>query len=186
MYICSFEQQIADKVHRDLILRKNPSAQNTAPFPLAQRSTSTTLEPPLRVRVASALAKSDLGLFIPSEQVDDDVIIKGTNHKMQILQDYDAEFGAHYPKSIITRKKGKHSHGPDIVTPAHMLPSITKYYRVQELTLYNVITTVIKEYQASFTPTDLHNLSRTNHDFSKMIPNTIRWLQLEFSPLRGP
>ena len=71
----------------------------------------------MRVRVASALVKSDLGLSHPSELVGDDVIIKGTKHKMQILQDYEAEFGANYPKSIITRRKGKHSHGPDIVTP---------------------------------------------------------------------
>ena len=67
-----------------------------------------------------------------------------------------------------------------------MSPSINKYYWVQELLLYNVITTVIKEYQASFNSTDLRNLSRINHDFSKMIPNTIRWLQLDFSPLREP
>ena len=65
---------------------------------------------------------------------------------MQILQDYEAEFGADYPKSIITKRKGKHSYEPDIVTPTRMLPSIKKYYQVQELTLYNVITTVIKEY----------------------------------------
>ena len=185
-YICSFEQQIVDKVHKDLILRENPSAPNTAPFPLSQRSTSTTPEPPPRVQVASALAKTDLGLSLPLKLVDDDVIVTGTKHKMQIIQDYEAEFGADFPKSIITRKKGKHSHEPDNITPSRMSPSIKKYYWVQELTLYSVITTVIKEYIASFNPTDLHNLSRINRDFSKMIPNTIRWLRLDFSPLREP
>ena len=65
-----------------------------------------------------------------------------------------------------------------------MLPSIKKYYRFQELTLYNVITTVIKEYRASFTSKDLQYLSSINHDFSKMIPNTIRWLALDFTPFR--
>ena len=103
---------------------------------------------------------------------------------MQILQDYEAKFGADYPKSIITRRKGEPSHEPDIVHPTRMSPSIKKYYRVQELTLYNVITTFIKEYRASFNSTDLHNLSRINHEFSKMITNTIRWLRLDFSPLR--
>ena len=78
-YICSFEQQIADKEHKDLFLRENPSAPNTAPFPLAQRSTSTILEPPLRVRFASALAKSDLGLSLPLELVSNDVIVKWRN-----------------------------------------------------------------------------------------------------------
>jgi len=64
-----------------------------------------------------------------------------------------------------------------------MSPSIKKYYQVQDMTLYNVITTVIKEYRTSFYSTDLHNLSSINHDFSKMIPNSIRWLALDFSPL---
>ena len=105
---------------------------------------------------------------------------------MQILQEYKAEFGADFPKSIITRKQGKHCHELDNITPTCMLPSIKKYYQVQELTLYNFITTVIKEYQASFSFTDIHNLSRINRDFSKMIPNTIRWLQLDFSPLCVP
>ena len=58
----------------------------------------TTPAPSLRVRVASALAKKDLGLSLPSELVDNDVIITGTKHKMQILQDYEEEFGADFPK----------------------------------------------------------------------------------------
>ena len=45
---------------------------------------------------------------------------------------------------------------------------------------------VIMEYQTSFTSTDLQNLSSINHDFSKMIPNTIRWLRLDLSPLCEP
>jgi hypothetical protein len=182
-----FEQHIADKVHTDLVLRKNqPPAPNLADCPLIESKSITTLAPSLRVRVTSALAKTDLGLSLPSELVDNDVIVTGKKHKMQILQEYEAEFGADYPKSIITRRKGKHSHEPDIVHPTRMLPSIKKYYWVQELTLYNVITTVIKEYRASFTSTDLQNLSSINNDFSKMIPKTIRWLKLDFSPLREP
>jgi hypothetical protein len=69
------------------------------------------------VKVASALAKSDLCLSLPSELVDDDVIVKGKKHKMQILQEYEAEFGANYPNSIITKKKGKHSPETGMVLP---------------------------------------------------------------------
>ena len=47
---------------------------------------------PLRVKVASALEKTDLDLFLPSELVNNDVIVKGKAHKMQILQEYKAEF----------------------------------------------------------------------------------------------
>ena len=118
------------------------------------------------------------------ELVNNGVIVKGKGHKMQILQEYEAEFRADHPKSIITKRKGKRSFEPYIITPTCMLPSIKKYYRVQELTLYNVITTVIKEYRTSFNSTDLQNLSSINHEFSRMIPNTIRWLKLDFSPLR--
>ena len=67
-----------------------------------------------------------------------------------------------------------------------MSPSVRKYYWVQELTLYNVITMVIKEYWDSFDSTDVIFFSRINGDFSTMIPNTIRWLQLDFSSLREP
>ena len=84
-HICSFEQQIADKIHSDLVLRKHqPPAPIVAAYPPLERSTVTTQAPSLRVRVASALAKTDLGLALPSELVDDDVIVKGKQHKIQI------------------------------------------------------------------------------------------------------
>ena len=67
-----------------------------------------------------------------------------------------------------------------------MRPSIKKYYRVEELTIYNVITTVIKEFRDSFDSADLINLSCINKDFLIMIKNTIRWLRNDFSSLRNP
>ena len=185
-YIDLFEEQIAKRVHNNLVLTKQPPAPNTAACPSAERSTCTTLATLLRVKVASALAKMDLDLSLPSELVHNNVIVKGKGHKMQILQEYEAEFGANYPKSIITRRKGTHSMVPDIVHPTCMSPSIQKYYRVKELTLYNVITTVIKDYRASFTSKDLQNLSSIKREFSKMIPNKIRWIRLDFSPLCKP
>jgi len=137
---------IIDKVHKDLVTRIQPPPANTAARPATQRSTMTTSAPSLRVIVASALAKTDLGLSIPLELVNDDVIITRTKHKMQIIQDYETKYGGDFPKSIVTRQKGKHSHQTNTITPTCMLQSIKKYYRVQELLLYNVITTVIKEY----------------------------------------
>ena len=67
-----------------------------------------------------------------------------------------------------------------------MKPSIKKYDRVQELTIYNVITTVFKEFWKSFDTTNLTNLLAINKHFSVMIPNTIRWLHTNFSPLLDP
>ncbi len=114
------------------------------------------------------------------------MIVKGKKHKMQILTEYEATYGADFPNPIITKKKGKHSCEQDIVHRTRMLPSIKKYYRVIELTLYNVITMVIKEQRASFTSTDLQNLSSINSVFLKLIPKTIGWLKLDFSSLRKP
>ena len=54
-----------------------------------------------------------------------------------------------------------------------MKPSIKKYYQVQELTLYNVITKVIKEFRDSFNTADLTNLSKIDKNFSAMIPKAI-------------
>ena len=112
----------------DLFLQKSRPAPTAAACPLTKRSMLTKPAPLLRVRVASALAKEGLGLSLPSELVDDDVIITGKKHKMQILQEYEAEFGANYPNSIITKKKGNHSHEPDMVHHTCMSPSIKKHY----------------------------------------------------------
>ena len=127
-----------------------------------------------------------MGISLPSDLIDDDVIVTGKKHKMQILSEYEATYGADFPHPIITKKKGKKSCEQDIVHHTCMSPSIKKYYRVNELTLYNVITTVIKEQITSFNNTDLRNLSSINHDFSHLIPKTIGWLKLDFSPLREP
>ena len=171
----SLEQQIALKIHSNLVLKKYqpPEPSAAAPPPKEPRK-ATTKAPLLRVRVASELAKADMGLSLPSELVDNNVIVKGKRHKMQILAEYyEATYGADFPNPIITKKKGKHSCEQDIVHPICMLPSIKKYYRVKELTLYNVITTGIKEQRTSFTSTDLQNLSSINHGFLNLIPKTI-------------
>ena len=73
-------------------------------------STTTAPASSLKVKVESALPKMDLDQSLPSELVDDDVIVTGTKHKMLILQEYEAEFRGDTPKSIVTRKKGKHPH----------------------------------------------------------------------------
>ena len=92
-----FEQQIAVKVHSNLVLRKSQlPAPSAADGPPTERSTATMRASSLRVRVASELAKTDLSLTLPSELVDDDVIVKGKKHKLQILAEYEAKYGADY------------------------------------------------------------------------------------------
>jgi hypothetical protein len=117
---------------------------------------------------------------------DDEIIIQGTRQKRWILQEYEDTFGSNYPDSITTKKKGKHSQIDPLRKIVRMKPSIKKYYRVEELTIYNVVTTVIKELWDSFGPTNLLHLSCANKDFSIMIKNTVRWLRIDFSSLRDP
>ena len=75
---------------------------------------------------------------------DDKIIVQGTKQKRLILQEYEEKFGTNYSDSIITKKKGKHSYIDPDRKIIRMRPSITKYYRVEEFIIYNVITTVIK------------------------------------------
>ena len=103
----SFEQQIALKIHSNLVLKKyQPPEPSAAARPPTEHSTATTKAPLLIVRVASELAKSDIGLSLPSELVSNDVIVKEKKHKMQILKEYEATYGADFPNPIITKKKG--------------------------------------------------------------------------------
>ena len=92
--------------------------------PTPKRSTATMTASLLRVRVASELAKADTNLSLPSELVDNNVIVKGKKHKMQILTEYEEKYGPDFPNPIITKKKCKHSCEQDIVHHTRMLPSI--------------------------------------------------------------
>jgi hypothetical protein len=69
----------------------------------------------------------------------------GTKEKKRILDRYQARYRSEYPESIVTKKKGKTS--DDILCPKRscMRHSLDKWYQVEELYLYNVITTIIKE-----------------------------------------
>jgi hypothetical protein len=72
-----FEQQIAFKIHSNLVLKKyQPPEPSAAACPPTERSTVTTKAPSLRVRAASELAKTDIGLSLTSELVNNDVIVK--------------------------------------------------------------------------------------------------------------
>ena len=125
----SFEQKISDKVHKYLVTRTQVPTPAMAFCTTIRRSTTTASASvsQLQVKLASALAKRDLDISIRSEPVDNDIIVAGTKHKMQILQKYEDKFGGDTQTSIITKKKGKHSHDTNTITPICMLPSIKKH-----------------------------------------------------------
>ena len=79
----SFEQQISVKIHSNLVLRQShPPATGAAACPSTESSTVTAQATSLRVKVASALAITDLGLTLPLALVNDNVIVKGKKQKM--------------------------------------------------------------------------------------------------------
>ena len=102
------------------------------------------------------------------------VIITCSKHKKLILLEYKHEF-SNGIDAIVTKKKVKTnvSHCSSSSLP-RMKSSTRKHYRVQELTIYKVITNILKEYWEDFTATNVTNLlCLVNKDFSSMIPKTI-------------
>jgi hypothetical protein len=67
-----------------------------------------------------------------------------------------------------------------------MRPSLDKWYRVGDLHLHNVITTIIKECRVIFLKEDLSNLRLANKDFANIVPKALHWLQVNFTPLQDP
>ncbi len=98
---------------------------------------------------------------------------------------YQDKFGSEYPESIVTRKKGKISEDTSLHC-ARMRPSLNNWYRVGDLHLYNVITTIIKECRVSFLSEDLSNLWLVKKDFTDIVPKILRWLRVDFTPLQDP
>jgi hypothetical protein len=127
---------------------------------------------------------------LPTPNSDISSSVSNTREKKRILEEYVSKFGSVHQESIITKKKeGK----LDINKPLHfatpswkgMKPSSDKYYRVKEMTIYNVITIVIREYTA-FSKNELSSIRLINTDFSRMIPKLKHWLQIDFSMIRKP
>ena len=118
--------------------------------------------------------------FVP----EDEITVQGSKHKKAILQEYSATFGEEYSTPIVTEKKGKTGQCISNKKITFMRPSIGIQYRVDELSINNVITTVMKV--ITFDKSDLHSLSCTGKLFARLIPKTLRWLKIDFSPLREP
>ncbi len=64
-----------------------------------------------------------------------------------------------------------------------MRPSLNKYYQVEELTLHNVMTLILKEY-GPFTNHELLHIHLINTKCARMIPKLLCWLKFNFLPLQ--
>ena len=189
----SFDQALSNKLHSSLVLR--PSASQKIQYPSARSKlhvivNSNTPIPTatpsgIKSQIALLLSNKDPELVKQATPINNPIIVQGMRNKKCILEDYQKKFGKDSNDSIITRKKGKIS--DDIsLDCSRMRPSLDKWYRVGNLHLYNVITTIIKECRVTFSKEDLSNLWLVNKDYATIVPKVICWLQVDFTPLREP
>jgi hypothetical protein len=136
-------------------------------------------------KIVTLLQTSDSVTASHDMSSNNSIIVKGTWEKKRILMAYQEKFGSKYPELIVTRKKGKISDNTSLHCTC-MRPSLNKWYRVADLHLYNIITTIIKECRVSFLKEDISNLCLVNKDFANIVPKVLHWLRVDFTPLRDP
>jgi hypothetical protein len=112
--------------------------------PLPPRDTTS-----ISTKIQSAFPAARVTVPPCHESKCNDVIVAGTAHKNAILDAYEAKYKSG-TDHVVTRIKGKRVLDAVLNPCKRMRPSSDKYYRVKELTLYNAITTVLKEYYSSF------------------------------------
>ncbi len=138
-------------------------------------------------KIVTLLQTSDSVTASHDMSSNNSIIVKGTREKKRILTAYQEKIGLKYPELIVTRKKGKISDDTSLHC-ARMRPSLDKWYRVVDLHLYNIITTIIKECRVSFLKEDISNLHvhLVNKDFANIVLKVLRWLRVDFTPLQDP
>ena len=188
-----FDQALSNKLHSSLVLRpsasqkiQNPSARSKShDIANSNELIPTTTPSGDKSQIARLLSTKDPELVNQAISIKDPIIVQGTRNKKRILDDYQKKSGKDSNDSIVARKKGKIS--DDISIDRYRLrPSLDKWYRVGDLHLYNVITTIIKECQVTFSKENLANLRLVNKDYAAIVPKVICWLWIDFTPLREP
>ncbi len=153
-------------------------AKSNEPIP-----TTTSLG--IKPQFARFLSTKDPESVTQATSINDPIIVQGTHDKKCILDDYQKKNGKDSTDSIVARKKGKTSDHISLDS-SRMRPSLDKWYRVGDLHLYNIITTIIKECQVTFSKEDITNLRLVNKDYAAIVPKVIRWLRIDYTPLRVP
>ncbi len=171
-----FEQGLRDKLHNSLVINNKLQTKQCI-----KQTRNDLLSPSPATMVTAMNKKAALPLAtsqlctpaLPMPNSGSSTVVSGSKEKKCILDKYVSKFGSGYQELIITKEKGKHDHNellPSLEFSRQcMKPSIDKYYRVKELTIYNVITKVIREY-AVFSKNKLSSIRLLNTDFTEMIP----------------
>jgi hypothetical protein len=188
----SFEQGLSDKLHNSLVIKNKSQTKQSIKQPRNAQPSSTPAASVAASNMKAALLPAppqSCTPFLATPISGLSTSVPGSKEKKRILEEYVSRFGSGYQESIINKKKGKHNHDEPLQSLASfrqgMKPSTDKYYRVKELTIYNVVTIVVQEY-AAFSKNELSNICLLNTNFAKMILKLQRWLQIDFSMLREP
>ena len=133
--------------------------------------------------------------------------IRGPKEKWQILGAYEDRFRDDPNVSIVTKIKGKRMNEGDrskaeLHLPVdetfdceddceyrvcnRMRPSSDKYYRVEDLSFHNVLSTVLREQRASFSQRDMAALRSLDRICRKAVPLIERWLAIDITSLSEP
>jgi hypothetical protein len=171
-----FEQGLSNKLHNSLVIENKSKTKQSIKQPTSAipPTTSAASVAPSNEKATLPPAQHQSCLsFLPTPISGVSSSVSGPKEKKRILEEYVSKFGSDHQESIITKKNGKldPSEPLHIITSSWkgMKPSTNKYYRVKDMTIYNVITIVIQEYTA-FSKNELLSIHLINTDFAKMIP----------------
>jgi hypothetical protein len=151
--ILSYDSLFSDKLHSTLVVRcKHPPAAEPPSIvqPLTRVAGTKNIKSPPPLFTAS---------YPPPIEADTPAtVIVGTKQKEAILAAYEAKFKLG-SNEVVTKRKCERSLVSALYSSRRMRPSNDTRYRVEELTIYNVLCTVVKEYITSFSRRDILNLS---------------------------
>jgi hypothetical protein len=189
----NFVQDISRRLHNDLVIKFPKKIHTSTPSESALHEHQSKIKPgnviiPRLDNIpppasSAPLVQSD-PVWTKLDLLSDAIIVKGTNEKRCILDKYEQKYRRNYDDLIVSKKKGKTTEDPTLLCTTRMRLSLDKWYRVSELTIPNIITTVIKEH--CLTPTELKAIHLLNKNISNMVPKVTCWLKIDFYLLREP
>jgi hypothetical protein len=184
---------ISNRSHNNIVIK--PIHKKVPPAAATKLSNRKAPPAPTAVNINALQGKSILGPTcvpptndqikspIEPDTTNKAIIVRGTKEKKCILDTYEERFGSEFDQSTFSKKKGKIKQDPDF-NHSCMKPSLEKWYRVSELSILYVIMMVIKEHH--LLTCDLKKLRLLDKNFSTMIPEVLKWVCINFHPLREP
>ncbi len=163
-----FEQGLSNKLHNSFLINNKSQTKQCIKQTrdgLTSSSLATSVAA-INKKAAQPLAHShSCTPSLPMPNSGPSTVVSRSKEKKPIVDKYISKFGSGYQESIITKRKGKLDHSEPLQSLASsqqcMKLSTDKYYRVKELTIFNVITIVIREYVA-FSKNELSNIRLLN------------------------